>query len=739
MERYGMIYATDSLDEYSQVAVSDGIRDFVQDTTGVPFPTEALSRIQRTLRGGYVRLAGWDSQPQREKPLLVKYCPLMDQEAKQPLYALGISGVRMGYKAYPYDAMVLMGKKELLRPRGSNFLDHIFGTRMLQPRDLEKIQQKKGKQDLALGPDPVLKQCRTEDLPGVIHIIESLYAGNRVVIRLERGQVFNRRAMEVLCQVYALLPPQSAIGLGFAAYPDVEKLEELARDLDTKLFVIPGEQVSIHLPGGFVLVDMDAEHTLSKSNLTVCLRRWSDMKQEDRFEAMYQLFRAPGLELWSEEQFVAQTRKLFSDKIFRYKPTPGKCGTLEELKQEYDQFPALEGNIGCLREIFRQAVPVLLGGKDRLMELKIQAAIQARGEQDEAKRTRYAELYQFAQKLEPRDDTALTIRRTEAAGKQKMEAQRKELTQAHAAALAQVEQERSIALRAQEKAAAKKQEEALAAARKQAEEAAKKQKADLEEKQAKALAQKEKELRSQLEEAKKQAEQEFKKQKAAAEAAQAKAVEDQKRRDARDSAAAVKAAEQKRDEAAKKQQADLTARHEKAMAAKEAEWARKVSEAEKRAAAAEKKAAEAEKKAAASKPTVSAAPGKKGDTPEAEPEALKKLEEGYKVQLEAQRGRYVSQIEFLKQQIASLEKQGKQPGSGDGDLVKRLEQQLEQMRKDHAAQIERMEKNHAAELRRARAGVSAPAEQKSGEPTRQQIAENLMRSRMERERKKSKH
>ena len=430
MERYGYICGTDSMGEYGQIAVSDGIRDFLEKT-GTPFPMEALERIQSLMRG-YEQLPGWEEQPQKEKPLAVRYSRVsmagkyqMPEDMK-PVYALSVSGVevRLGYKKYAYDALVLLDRRELLSKAGMNYMDLIFGTHLLSAQEIAALRQGRENLDPALKPVKVSPRIKKEDLGAVMAVLNGLFEGKTVILRLEKGYVFNQRSLEILEQVYSLMSPKTAVNTGFATCLEPKDMKTM-QELGIRLLVVPGELEQVQCPAGSILVDLSQTLQPQPSNLNKCILRWSKLEWEDRYEAMLKVFAEdPG---WDADGYVQKTVKFFSDPIFKYKPVAGKCATLEELKVEHDRFPALAMDISWLREKFRKAVPVLLGQEGALLALKAEAAALARTAETDEDRKKYTALYRFAQKMDPGDASLHAIVSTEEAVEARFERRKQDL------------------------------------------------------------------------------------------------------------------------------------------------------------------------------------------------------------------------------------------------------------------------------------------------------------------------
>lgn len=433
MERYGYICGTDSMGAYENFAMSDGIRDFLEKA-GAPYPMEALERIHGLMKG-YEQLPGWENQPQRDQAVALRYCPVnlagkydLPRDMK-PVYALGISGmdVRMGYKKYAYDATVLLDKRDLLSKKGMNYLDCIFGTPLVTTQDAENLRRSGSGVEPSLKPRKVSPYVRKEDLNGVMAVLNGLYSGNAVVIRLEKGYPFNRRAVEILTQVYSMLPPQTAVETGFAAYEDPAQLGKRMDECGVKIFVVPAEMGELKFSARCTLVDLDRVVQPEAGNLNTCIARWAKLEWPDRYETMLKVFSGLGSDLWDEQKYVQLTVKFFRDPFFKFKPVPGKCPTLEALKAEYDRYPALAADIGWLREKFVKAVPVLMGGENLLARQKAEAAALARTADTEEEQKKYTALYRFAMKLDPGDASLHAIVATETAAEERFERRKSQM------------------------------------------------------------------------------------------------------------------------------------------------------------------------------------------------------------------------------------------------------------------------------------------------------------------------
>lgn len=432
MERYGVIYGTDSLGVFGQMAISPNIRDLVE-RANTPYPMDAVEKAQ-SLMSGSEQLDGWANQPKKDKPLTIRYGCVrlagrfdMPGDMK-PLYAVSVSGtqVQLGYKKYNYSAMVLVDRRELLSSDGMNYLDHIFGTHLLTDEEMDRVRQGMGKVDPALVPARVSPLLREDDLPAVVTIANLLLTGQNVAVRLEKGYGFNRRALEILTQVYSLLPPQRAVETGFAAYVSTGKIKSSIDDMDMNLFVLPGEVELGATASGCTVVDLEQTSKFPGGNTAVCLRRWALIPWKDRYEAMLKVFGGIKGASPSGEEYVAKSIKFFSDPIFKFKPVAGKCATLEALKEEYDRYGALALDIGFLNETFRKAIPVLMGSEAAFYQQKAEAAARARTAKDPAEQKQYTTLYRFAQKLEPGDASIHAILQTEKLVEEKLRGEMRE-------------------------------------------------------------------------------------------------------------------------------------------------------------------------------------------------------------------------------------------------------------------------------------------------------------------------
>lgn len=464
MERYGVIYGTDSLGEYGQMAISDNIRDLVE-RTNTPYPMEAVELAQK-LMSGYEQLGDWDGQPKKNKPLAIRYgCVRLanrfDMPAEmKPLYAVSVSGVEilLGYKKYNYAGMALVDRRELLSQTGMNYMDHIFGTHLLGAGEMERVRQGMGKCDPALKPERVTPVLKEEDLPAAVTIANLVLSGKRVIVRLEKGYVFNQRALELLAQVYSLLPPQRAIETGFAAYVPTGKIKTAIDEVGISIFVVPGDVTVSDGVAGCTLVDLEQDAKFPGGNMAVCLRRWAQLGWEDRYEAMLKVFGGLNGAAPSGDEYVAKSIKFFSDPIFKFKPAPGKCPTLEALKAEFDRYPALAMDIGSLNETFRRAIPVLMGTEAVFFQQKAGAAALARTARDPEERKKQTALYRFAQKLEPGDASLHAIVQTEKLVEEKLQAETREKIEAAERVAAEQAEKMAAELRAK---AREEQEQAL--------------------------------------------------------------------------------------------------------------------------------------------------------------------------------------------------------------------------------------------------------------------------------------
>ena len=481
MERYAILHGEDGQNGYGKLASDAGILEFITGC-GADNAPRVVSVVSELLRGFYP-LEGYGDQPQRNKPLTVRYAPMYLRKRDdmpntlKPFYAMAVCGLdtESGKRADAYDFVVVTDQNTLLTDPDYTYLDQLFGTYPVNSNDLIRMR-KKGKMDVNINPCKVSPVIYREDAEAVYAAVEAIFGSRTVVIRLEQGAEFNNRSKEVLSQIYSLLPSRLAVETGFASYQDPIKIRRITGETGIRVFVVPAEASLEYIMDDTLVLDLSDSAPIPAGNslLVKCLRRWGRLSWEQRSAAMEKLFANVGAGVRDTQVFAKITSDFFGDPFFQYKPEGLGISTLEALKAECDQFPVLKYEIDWVNRKLTEMLPLMLAPGVKLPQLKAEAAANARMATAADERKKQTALYRFAQRLDPADASLFAIVQTEnaiagnvnskvQAAVQERESQLKlEAEAALAAALAAQKAEFEKQLKEKDEACAKKVQEANA-------------------------------------------------------------------------------------------------------------------------------------------------------------------------------------------------------------------------------------------------------------------------------------
>ncbi len=289
--------------------------------------------------------------------------------------------------------------------RSFNYLDQIFGTRLLGYLEVGDFKAGKENLDFDALPAKVTPRLARPDMATVFHAISTVFDDKSVVIRLEAGCNFNRRAWELLIPMYALMPPRLATEIGFATYLDPKRIRSKITETSIRVFVIPAEYELKDVEGSDILVldlnDPKSLPAMPKDDLAKMLNRWNKMEWELRQPAMEKLFADTATNFNDKELFIQRSRDFFADPFFAWEKSDGDKGsitTLEGLKAKFDSMP-LCAAVPWVKDRFVRKVPSLLKKGVTVKQLAAEALAVALYGQNETEKKQAQAMYRFAQEL----------------------------------------------------------------------------------------------------------------------------------------------------------------------------------------------------------------------------------------------------------------------------------------------------------------------------------------------------
>lgn len=438
---YGTIYASgnQSVAVYASVGSSQQLPAFLNEigATNAQLTVDTVRNILAGFPNDEVYAAHYASQPKNDLPVSVRYAPMhlrnhpsMPNTIK-PFTAIGISGNENkrdeGDNRYStYVQTLYIGREHMHEPvtekvggvqKTYNYLDQIFGTQLLSHTELALVRGNKIRMDYDALPGKVEPRMQLQDRTVVFNTVDAVFDNKTVVIRLEKGCAFNKRAWELLIPIYALMPPRLATEIGFATYLLPSEIQKLAADTSMRIFVLPAECDLSGLEAADTLImDLDAPvRAVAGEEIGKILNAWNRLAWEKRLVAMERIFADTAANFNDKELFIQRSTDFFTELRSWEKEEwleKGSIATLEELKAKFDSLP-LCAQIPWAKETFAAKVPVMLRKGVTLPQLTADALAAALYGKTEEQKREAQQLYRFASDLASLD----AIQAAKASGK----------------------------------------------------------------------------------------------------------------------------------------------------------------------------------------------------------------------------------------------------------------------------------------------------------------------------------
>lgn len=424
MKRYSNLYGTIYANSNSNVAVyasvgsSQQLPAFLNEigATNAQLTVDTVRNILAGFPNSDEFKAHYAAQPQNDLPVSVRYAPMhlrnhpdMPNTIK-PFTAIGVSGSENkrdeGDTRYStYVQTFYIGREHMHEPvaekvhgtqKTYNYLDQIFGTRLLSHGELAMIRGGRIRMDYDALPGKVEPRMQLQDRTVVFNAVDAVFDNKTVVIRLEKGCGFNQRAWELLIPIYSLMPPRLATEIGFATYLNPAQINKLAADTSMRIFVLPGECEMKDVDTANALVMDLSEGPVrgtAPEEMGRLLNRWNKMPWDKRQPAMERIF-ADTAATFNDKSLFIQRSNEFLDQADAWEKggwiEKGAFTSLEALKAKYESLP-LCSQIPWMKEAFIARVPVMMQEKGAIHKLTGQALARWRIGGEEAAR----EIYEF--------------------------------------------------------------------------------------------------------------------------------------------------------------------------------------------------------------------------------------------------------------------------------------------------------------------------------------------------------
>ena len=409
MNRYSMLWGTSDTGEYRWLWNSKKLADYL-GSIGATDPTRVADTVQSILRS-FGNYPDYSEQPVDDKPVSIHYAPMhlykMPEfpSSMKPFCAWSVTGAenRPGGRNSTYSHTVVFPYELMLGvDKSANYLDVLFGTRILSWQDIKAFREKVRIPAFDAAPEKV--NVEFTDLKLAIYSAATLIEAKgekNLVIRLEEHCSFNRRAFALLSQIYSLLPPKLATETGFATYHPVEDISGISSQNSVCVFVLPASAEVKKYDGGKNIVldisDGDEKILLQQSPLTETLLQWSKLSTDKRYASYASLFEdAPA---YLDGRTFVQRSKAFFDDIRSFESWISSSGesTLQSLNDIRVLFSEHKEwtRIPWYKERFRQVIPGLLPKNVKYSSLLNDVVTKFQFAQDDLEKKETGELYRI--------------------------------------------------------------------------------------------------------------------------------------------------------------------------------------------------------------------------------------------------------------------------------------------------------------------------------------------------------
>ena len=344
MKRYSILWGTTQAGEYRYLWLTPGLPDFF-GSLGATDPDKSAKTVLNSLRA-FPSYSDYSEQPADDKPVTVHYAPMHLYKLPdfpstvQPFCALSVTGPENYMRDSTY-THALVFPRELMYGSDPkfNYLDILFGSHITTWQEVKQLRVKGAAVNFDADPEkvtPIFTDLQTA-LYAAALILES--KGEKIlVLKLEKGCSFNRRAFALLKQIYSLLPPRLATETGFATYYPTENIEEHSKKNSVLIYAVP---VSAN-PQGLrsdktIVLDLGAPNyqpPLKETRLTRALLQWSQLSWEDRYSSYLSLFAGTETTYQDSEVFLQKSEAFLksAQEFNDWMKAPERAGSIHSLK-----------------------------------------------------------------------------------------------------------------------------------------------------------------------------------------------------------------------------------------------------------------------------------------------------------------------------------------------------------------------------------------------------------------------
>lgn len=338
MERHCYLIETDEKNTQRLLYEDEGIKEFLT-SLGARVYDMAMDAVNDLFfRFSKGEIDGHTSGA--SQPVSKIYCTMnLSRLSIQPfaVYGTDISRVS-GCSGVNYSQIFISPQEALY---GIEFFGQVFGTRCLTEEEFLKCIAGNGFTDFSkLESKTVLPVISDKDRAFVCGIVEQIYNKKNVVIRLAGGADFDKRATELLVQIYALLPPVRRIQTGFVINKNAEDILRIADGSAACLFVTPrDENVDELIKQGFSVYETGALffHEFGGSDFYDLLYKWSLVDYREREETAKVFERQLLLDGYSDSELYSMLIKSYYDPRQWWWESEQAKGTISDLQELVDK------------------------------------------------------------------------------------------------------------------------------------------------------------------------------------------------------------------------------------------------------------------------------------------------------------------------------------------------------------------------------------------------------------------
>ena len=370
MKFYRYLYGTNRMDSYGEIQRSKYLDGFLFDRN-ITDQSDIAIHNARDLFSGFSVMPGYEKYAKAERPTAIRYAPLyydglLRRSDIEPIYAFGVSAEENrgseGKWAGPstnrqtiFTQIDFFSAEQAMKEGEYTHLDVLFGIRPMTDEDVRKVRHGEARVDEMYAIDQVLPVLNTVDQNHVLAAANALYQGKCVAFVLEEGVPFNRRAKELLLNVYSLLQPVDAYRTGYSIYQNPKTIAKVMSQWSVKVFVVPGERnpeagidPTHEIPADVVIVDMRKPCDSENTPLWKALEAWLEVPWKQRLLAMASVMKGDNMLLarsdekenafWRNE-FLARSKVFFQgvNELTNWARCADLSGlnTLEDIYVEY--------------------------------------------------------------------------------------------------------------------------------------------------------------------------------------------------------------------------------------------------------------------------------------------------------------------------------------------------------------------------------------------------------------------